>query len=185
MRTFTVCFVFVLLSTYASAEIYRWVDKNGHAKFSDKSQHARDAYYVPKTVLSSYDGGRSSKALGKKSINQTKENYAVTRKRTEKLNRTENLEAETERSTSENVSRREQPFRSSLKGTKAIGKTQALHDKQTNYDGYGSELSRYQNAIIMKTHNSVIKGGNMEYWNGLDDYYYKGRNRGKAIRHRW
>jgi hypothetical protein len=60
----------------------------------------------------------------------------------------------------------------------AFAETQAEHDKRTNYDGYGSEHNRYQNAILMKTHDSILKGGKMEYWSGIDDYYYK-KNRGK------
>lgn len=189
MRTFSVCLCLVLLATFASAEIYRWVDENGHVTFSDKSRHARDAHYVPKTALSSYDGGHSSKALGEKSINTAKENSFAARKNLKRLKRAENFQAGAEKSSLGRAPKGERQagagIRSSTRGTKAIVKRQALHDRQTNYDGYGSELSRYQNAIIMKTHNSVIKGGNMEYWNGLDDYYYKGRYRGKASRHRW
>ena len=55
----------------------------------------------------------------------------------------------------------------------AFAETQAQHDKRTNYDGYGSEHNRYQNAVLMKTHDSILKGGTMEYWNGLDDYHYQ------------
>lgn len=67
-----------------------------------------------------------------------------------------------------------------------FAETQAQHDKRTNYDGYGSEQNRYENAILMKTHNSILKGGKMEYWSGLDDYYYK-KNRFKKNREqrRW
>jgi hypothetical protein len=74
----------------------------------------------------------------------------------------------------------------------AFAETQAQHDKRTNYDGYGSAHNRYQNAILMKPHDSILKGGKMEYWNGLDDYHYKekrskkrfGQHRGKAWRNR-
>ncbi len=70
-----------------------------------------------------------------------------------------------------------------LMAVTAFAETQAQRDKRTNYDGYGSEHNRYQNAILMKTHDSILKGGKLEYWNGLDDYYYK-RNVGKkSFRH--
>jgi hypothetical protein len=55
----------------------------------------------------------------------------------------------------------------------ALAETQAEHDKRTNYDGYGSAHNRYQNMILMKPHDSILKGGKLEYWNGLDEYYYK------------
>lgn len=74
----------------------------------------------------------------------------------------------------------------------AFAETQAQHDRRTNYDGYGSAHNRYQNAILMKPHDSILKGGKMEYWNSFDDYNYKekrskprsGHRRGKVRRHR-
>lgn len=185
MKTFSIFFFLISISTYAVAEIYKWVDENGHVKFSDKSQHAHDDYYVPKTGLSSYEGGRSDKALRKKVTNQTKKNYSVTRNG---LKKNKGLKTKAQMSSLEkaqkNGKKRSEGSRSSFKGRKSIAKTQTQHDRKTNYDGYGSELNRYQNAIIMKTHNSVIKGGNMEYWNGLDDYYYNNRYRAGSRRHR-
>ncbi len=68
----------------------------------------------------------------------------------------------------------------------AFAETQAQHDRRTNYDGYGSEQNRYQNAILMKPHNSILKGGKMEHWSGLDDYYYqKNRSKKSSHQHRW
>jgi hypothetical protein len=59
-----------------------------------------------------------------------------------------------------------------LTAVSASAETQAEHDRRTNYDGYGSERNRYENAILMKTHDSILQGGKLEYWNGVDDYYY-------------
>ena len=60
----------------------------------------------------------------------------------------------------------------------ALAETRAEHDKRTNYDGYGSAHNRYQNMILLKPHDSILKDGKLEYWNSLDEYYYK-MNRSK------
>ena len=189
MRTFPLILFLVLLSTFASAEIYKWVDENGRVKFSDKAQYSHDDNYIPKTAISSYEGDRSRKGSEGKATNQSNVKSSINRKSTKGLERAEELQTETWRASQAGESKRDKRLnagiRSSPKGTKAFAKTQAQHDMRTNYDGYGSEQSRYQNAIIMKTHNSVLKGGNMEYWNGLDEYYYKGQHRGKTRRSRW
>jgi hypothetical protein len=73
-----------------------------------------------------------------------------------------------------------------------FAETQAEHDKRTNYDGYGSAHNRYQNMILMKTHDSILKGGKLEYWNSLDEYHYRmnqsrkrySQQRGKVWRYR-
>jgi hypothetical protein len=70
-----------------------------------------------------------------------------------------------------------------LMAVSAFAESQAQRDKRTNYDGYGSEHNRYQNTILMKTHDSILKGGKLEYWNGLDDYYYKKNLGKKSYRH--
>lgn len=54
----------------------------------------------------------------------------------------------------------------------AFAETRAEHDQRSNFDGYGSERNRYENTILMKTHDSILKNGKLEYWNGVDDYYY-------------
>jgi hypothetical protein len=67
----------------------------------------------------------------------------------------------------------------------ALAETQAEHDKRTNYDGYGSAHNRYQNMVIMKTHDSIMKDGKLEYWNSLDEYYYQiHRSRKRSAQHR-
>jgi len=67
----------------------------------------------------------------------------------------------------------------------AFAETQAEHDKRTNYDGYGSAHNRYQNMILLKTHDSILKGGKLEYWNSLDEYHYKmNRSRKRYSQHR-
>jgi hypothetical protein len=189
MRTFPLILFLVLLSTFASAEIYKWVDENGQVKFSDKPQYSRDDYYIPKTAISSYERYNSRKGSDGKATDQSNVKSSANRKKTKELERAEELHTEAWRSSQEEAPRRDKRLNagipSSQRGSKPFAKTQAQHDMRTNYDGYGSEQSRYQNAIIMKTHNSILKGGNMEYWNGLDEYYYKGQHRGKASRSRW
>ena len=59
-----------------------------------------------------------------------------------------------------------------LMAASASAETQAEHDRRTNYDGYGSARNRYENTILMKPHESILKGGKLEHWNGVDDYYY-------------
>jgi hypothetical protein len=59
-----------------------------------------------------------------------------------------------------------------LAAVSASAETQAEHDRRTNYDGYGSARNRYENAILIKSHDSILKRGKLEYWNGVDDYYY-------------
>jgi len=74
----------------------------------------------------------------------------------------------------------------------AFAESQAQHDKRTNFDGYGSAQNRYQNLIMLKTHDSILKDGKIEYWNGLDEYYYRkyslekrvGQRRGYRWRYR-
>jgi hypothetical protein len=37
----------------------------------------------------------------------------------------------------------------------------------------------------MKTHDSILKGGKLEYWNSLDEYHYKmNRTRKRYSQHR-
>lgn len=79
-----------------------------------------------------------------------------------------------------------------LAAATAFAGGQPQHDRRTNYDGYGSAHSRYQNMILMKPHDSILKGGKLEYWNSLDEYYYQekrskawdGERRGKKWRRR-
>ncbi len=189
MKTVPVLLFLVSLSTYATAEIYKWVDENGHHNFSDKAQYAHDDLYVPETVISSFEGDRSGRSLGDGTARQPKMDTYAKRKGIKDLERVEDRQVEEPVASLDRALKRERRLdtgsRSSSKATKAFAKTRRQHEKQANYDGYGSELSRYQNAIIMKTHNSVLKGGKMEYWNGLDDYYYKKQYRGNPWQHRW
>ena len=189
MRTFSIVLFLVLISTFTSAEIYKWVDENGRINFSDKPLNSRTDYYVPKTVISSFEEDRSSKATEKRATNKSRVKSPINRQSAKEMERVEKLQAKSQRKYRDKAQEREKQrkstIRSSPKDKRPFAETQVQHDRRTNYDGYGSELSRYQNAIIMKTHNSVIKGGNMEYWNGLDDYRYKNQRRGKVRRQRW
>ena len=181
MRTFPTMLLLVLLPTLASAGIYKWVDGNGRIGFSDKPQNANADYYVPKTRISSFERARNSNATEKRATNQPGVKSSVNRKSAKGLESVEMLQEKP----SARETQRKARIRSSPKPIKAFPETQAQHDRRTNYDGYGSDLSRYQNAIIMKPHNSILKGGNMEYWNGLDDYRYRVQHQGKVRRPRW
>jgi hypothetical protein len=189
MRTFFIILFLSLLSTLASAEIYKWVDENGRINFSDKSQNSEADYYVPKTEVSSYEEDYNSKAFGKNAANQSDVQSSANRKRTQEVEMVVVPQSEARGTYQERELEKDNQLKQGLrlppKRTKAFANTQAQYDKQTNYDGYGSELNRYQNAILMKTHNSILKGGNMEYWNGLDEFHYNNLHRVKVRRHRW
>lgn len=181
MRTFSTTLVLILISTFAGAEIYKWADETGRIHFSDKPQHARADYYVPKTGINSFEVDRGSKFSKKRFTKQIKVKSSVDRQ-----GKTEPVSVEKLRAKDQGrEARRKTGNRKSLDRKRVFAETQSQHDRRTNYDGYGSELSRYQNAIIMKTHNSIIKGGNMEYWNGLDEYRYQNQRRGKVRWQRW
>lgn len=90
MRAILIIIFIVFLSTFACAEIYKWVDENGRIHFSDKPQNPKAEYYVPQTD-SSFDGGSNSEVLEGPATNQSRMNSSDNRKSAKELARIEKL----------------------------------------------------------------------------------------------